>query len=132
MMMKRNTVWLPLFIVLVGSTLVPGCGPGVPEWRREVAPATGPEITPQGVQFSIYAPRAKRVNIAGDFNNWSKTADPLYDREGSGLWTIKIPLPPGHYEYKFVIDGEKWIPDPGNPEEVDDSFGGLNSVLIVK
>ena len=56
----------------------------------------------------------------------------MYDREGTGLWSIVLPLPPGRYEYKFVLDGEKWVPDPGNEEEVDDGFGSVNSIIIVE
>ena len=33
------------------------------------------------------------------------------------------------YTYSFVIDGERWVPDPGAPETVDDGFGGVNSIL---
>lgn len=94
--------------------------------------ADGPEVTEEGVRFSVFSTKVKQVTIAGEFNNWSMTADPLYDREGTGMWTILLPLPPGRYEYKFVIDGEKWIPDPGNQDAVDDGFGGVNSVVIVE
>ncbi|MCK4237343.1 MAG: isoamylase early set domain-containing protein [Candidatus Krumholzibacteria bacterium] len=104
----------------------------MPEWRRASERNQGPKMTERGVHFSIYAPRAGRVNIVGDFNNWSMTADPLYDRDGIGLWTILMPITPGRYEYKYILNGEKWIPDPGNSHEVDDGFGGLNSVLVVE
>jgi len=93
---------------------------------------SGPEVTADGVQFSLYAPDIERVHLVGDFNNWSTAADPLYAREGDGVWTILLPLEPGRYEYKFYIDSERWIPDPGNPERVDDGFGGLNSVITVE
>ncbi len=33
------------------------------------------------------------------------------------------------YTYGFVIDGERWVPDPGAPETVEDGFGGVNSIL---
>lgn len=103
----------------------------MPAWRRGSDKDIGPQVVEGGIEFTIYAPKAKRVMIAGDFNNWSTNADPMYNRSGEGVWTITIPLPQGRYEYKFYLDGEKWIPDPGNPEVVDDGFQGLNSVLIV-
>lgn len=96
-----------------------------------VEPTAGPQITPEGVRFSLFSTKVKSVAIAGTFNNWSMTADPLHDREGTGLWSVTIPLPPGRYEYKFIIDGEEWIPDPANPTTVDDGFGGSNSVIAV-
>ena len=117
---------------LVVGFLTCGCGTGVPAWERDVDERSGPEVKADGVQFSLYAPDNKRVHIVGDFNIWSTTADPMYDREGDGVWTILIPLEPGRYEYKFYIDGEKWIPDPGNSERIDDGFGGLNSVVTVE
>ena len=108
-----------------------GCGvTGGP--AGSVEPTAGPHITKEGVRFSLYSTKVKKVNIAGTFNNWSMTADPLYDRDGSGMWTILLPLPPGKYEYKFIIDGEEWIPDPGNPTTTDDGFGGYNSVISVE
>jgi 1,4-alpha-glucan branching enzyme len=96
-----------------------------------IEPTSGPRITGTGVSFSLYSTRVRKVNIAGSFNNWSATADPLYDREGTGMWSILLPLPPGRYEYRFVIDGKDWIPDPSNPNTVDDGFGGYNSVIVV-
>jgi hypothetical protein len=117
---------------LVVGYVTGGCGTGVPAWERDVDERSGPEVTADGVLFSLYAPDNERVYLVGDFNNWSTTADPMYDRERDGVWTILIPLEPGRFEYKFYIDGEKWIPDPGNPERIDDGFGGLNSVIIVE
>jgi 1,4-alpha-glucan branching enzyme len=109
-----------------------GCGSAMYEWRGRDELNVGPKAVEGGVMFSIYEPKADRVHVVGDFNNWSTTADPLYNREGDGLWAITIPLSAGRYEYKFLIDSEKWVPDPGNPEWVDDGFDGKNSVLIVE
>lgn len=97
-----------------------------------VEPTAGPRITDEGVRFSLFSTKVKSVTVAGTFNNWSMTADPLHDREGTGMWSVTIPLPPGRHEYKFVIDGEEWIPDPGNSTTVDDGFGGSNSVIVVE
>ena len=49
-----------------------------------------------------------------------------------GRWTKFIPLRPGRYEYKFLVDGSKWIPDPANRETIDDGFGWLNSIVVVE
>ena len=124
---------LILISVILGAMLSAAAGCGVPgRYGAGITPASGPEMTPDGVRFSLNSTKADRVSIAGDFNNWSSTADPLLDRDGTGLWTIVLPLEPGRYEYKFVLDGEKWIPDPGNPEKVDDGFGGVNSLVVVE
>ncbi|MDP7421509.1 MAG: isoamylase early set domain-containing protein [bacterium] len=73
---------------------------------------------------------AEEVAVAGDFNNWDTTADKMVNL-GDGNWTITLNLKPGRFEYKFVIDGTKWIADPQAKEFVDDGYGGQRSVLVV-
>jgi glycosidase len=51
-----------------------------------------------------------------------------------GAWTATVPVPwNGKVIYKFHIvyqnNTEKYLPDPGNPVQVDDGFGGKNSQL---
>src|ERR1051325_3468338 len=82
--------------------------------------AAGEEPT----EFSLVAPQAKAVFVAGEFNHWSKTATPL-KRDTNGRWSATIPLLPGKHAYKFVVDGE-WKVDGANPEQTKDGFGGLN------
>ena len=107
------------------------CGGAVPAWKTAEGADSGPQAVAGGIKFTYSDTKASKVTIAGDFNDWSSNADPLFDREEKGLWTLVIPLPPGSYQYKFVIDGEKWIPDPGNPKRVKDGFDGFNSVVDV-
>ncbi len=99
-----------------------------------------PEPTENGILFRYKAPAARQVNVAGEFNNWVGTVgtgrldpniDPMSDRDGDGVWEIVLPLPPGRYQYKFVIDQVDWQDDPGNPETTDDNYGGKNSILVV-
>lgn len=103
-----------------------------PAAQQPVKPPAGP--IPEAariwnVEFSLRAPAAQRVFVAGEFNNWSATATPM--RKGAnGQWVVTVPLKPGRYQYKFVVDG-KWLPDPDNPMQVDDGYGGKNSVVVV-
>ena len=128
----KKTLLLLLDAAVVGLIVFSyGCSSNLPR-SSSGRIETEPKITSEGVLFSLYAPRAKRINIAGDFNNWSKSADPLSDRDGDGVWQVTIPLKPGRYQYKFVIDGKRWVTDPENPNTVDDGFGGKNSIVIVK
>jgi 1,4-alpha-glucan branching enzyme len=60
------------------------------------------------VEFIADCPLASTVSIAGTFNNWSVDVDMLKKDKKSGLWTTKIALVPGDYEYKFVCDGKNW------------------------
>lgn len=66
------------------------------------------------------------VYIAGSFNNWDprKTA---MQRADSG-WVVQLPLPPGKYYYKYVLDG-RWITDPNNRFSENDGQGNINSVF---
>ncbi len=74
---------------------------------------------------------AKRVNLAGSFNGWSAQAEPLTGPDADGFWTVTTVLGPGRYQYKFVLDGRRWVPDPLNPQKAPDNFGGFNSVLVL-
>jgi 1,4-alpha-glucan branching enzyme len=130
-MMRRFIRYFAVFCMAL-AVLVASCGPRAPEMGAKNYPSAGPREADGGVQFTCYAPKAHRVMIVGDFNNWSTGADPMYDREEKGLWSITLPLQPGRYEYKFLIDGEKWIGDPGNPKRIKDGFGAYNSVIEVR
>ena len=43
------------------------------------------------------------VFLAGTFNGWVATINPLSDPEGDGVWTITMDWPLGIQEYKFTI-----------------------------
>ncbi len=72
----------------------------------------------------------KSVSIAGKFNGWSASANPLLDDDGDGVWEADVPMEPGTWPYKFVVDGN-WILDPANPEILEDG-GHQNSALVLK
>jgi len=82
------------------------------------------------VTFVLDTPEARSVAIAGDFTGWTTTGYELSRRATDGKWEITVPLRRDRsYAYSFVIDGERWVPDPGAPETVEDGFGGVNSIL---
>lgn len=76
-------------------------------------------------RFEIEDLEAEEVFVIGDFTNWEKSL-PLR-RSAAGLWRKNLPLKPGRYEYKFIVDGE-WRTDPKNNCKVYNSMGTLNSV----
>jgi beta-lactamase regulating signal transducer with metallopeptidase domain len=78
--------------------------------------------------LSGYA-NARIVAVAGSFNKWNQSQF-FFARVGNE-WVCKINLPPGEYEYKFIIDGD-WLVDPRNPESRSDGRGHVNSVLVVE
>lgn len=77
--------------------------------------------------LDIRVPEAARVEVAGSWDGWRPT--PMVQRDGT-FFTV-LHLPPGRYEYMFVIDGERWVPDPDAPLTRDDGFGLRNSVLAI-
>ncbi len=100
------------------------------------APAPGqvlaqpPTRTPRGWRFSYADNAASSVHLAGDFNEWSNSANPL-TRGESGIWYAVLELEPGTYQYKFVVNGSDWKVDPTNENTVEDGYGGENSVVEV-
>lgn len=82
-------------------------------------------------RFVFVAPNVGSVQVTGDFLEWDPDGVPLEDLRGTGIWTVDLALPPGIYQYAFIIDGARWQPDPLAMSQVSDGFGQLNSVLIV-
>jgi chromosome partitioning protein len=79
-------------------------------------------------------PAAADVRIAGDFNGWvpDKGVRSLIESEGGiRIWTKILHLPPGTYQYRYIVDGE-WREDPENPEVVSNAVGGRSSILVVR
>ncbi len=80
------------------------------------------------VDFSVQDPAAHEAAIAGTFNDWQP--QPLKPAPAPGIFSLTLMLPPGDYEYRFVIDGQ-WRCDAACPECVPNPFGEANSVLHV-
>lgn len=87
--------------------------------------------------FSCHSDTATAVFLAGSFNDWNPTATPMV-RGAGGHWTVSLKLPPGRYEFKFVVDGE-WCCEPGCtvlsvecPHCIMNAFGTMNRVLEVQ
>jgi len=83
------------------------------------------------VAFILNSPGAESVYICGDFNAWSPFGLPMIQRMESRLWEKRLRLPPGRYEYKFIVDGV-WTHNPDAGKNVLNVFGSLNSVVEVR
>jgi 1,4-alpha-glucan branching enzyme len=68
------------------------------------------------------------VAVVGNFNDWDAGRYPMV-KGPDGNWTVKVDLRPGQYEYQFVVDGSRFVPDPNATEQRDDGLGGANAVL---
>jgi chromosome partitioning protein len=91
--------------------------------------ATAPYPTPKGVVFTVEAPEALRVQIAGDFNSWNPDRTEM---EPAGrIWKAVLQLEPGRYRYRYVIDGQ-WRADPNNPVIEPSLYSGNDSLLVLE
>lgn len=98
--------------------------------RQRLRAVYGARCTKQGVVFVQPAEPEQKICVAGDFNNWSPTATPLhYDAKLGVAYTI-VPIPPGRYQYRLILDGA-WQADPHNNQQQHNEYGEPNSVLIV-
>ena len=98
--------------------------------RDRLAEPSSPIVTPQEVTFTIEAPGAERVLLAGDFNDWGaldgSEMDPI-----DGVWTKVLKLTPGRYRYRYVVDGQ-WQNDPSNAAVEPNPYGGHDSILVME
>jgi len=88
-----------------------------------------PQSKRRRVIFSMEAPDAAQVTLMGDFNNWNPKTHPM-KRDYSGVWKKIVMLPPGRYEYRFLVDGQ-WFCDPRNNDICLNPFGTQNNVRVV-
>lgn len=90
----------------------------------------GTSVNGSDVTFTFKAPDATAVYLSGSFNSWNPAGQKM-SKGADGVWSVTIPLKPGTYQYKFVVDGT-WTPDPDATSTVDDGYGGKNAVLLVR
>jgi anti-sigma factor RsiW len=83
------------------------------------------------VEIVFQAPQAASVAIVGDFNGWDPRRTRLARSSHEGLWRARLRLPPGVYQYSFVLDDAFWVCDPQAKTVLADGFGGQNSIIIV-
>jgi hypothetical protein len=83
------------------------------------------------IRFMYTNNTADSVAVAGDFSQW--TPVPLSPRtvNGETVWTGLVPVSKGEHEYQFVINGDRWVPDPLAPIKRGDGFGAKNAVLKI-
>ncbi len=86
--------------------------------------------TPLGrgqARLTVSAPAARKVEIMGDFTDWSPMA---LSRTLDGEWTMTVPMAPGIHEINYRIDGGGWQVPPGLDTRKDE-FGGSVGILVV-
>ncbi len=78
------------------------------------------------------APGAGYIAVVGDFNEWNPEAHPMKKLK-NGDFTATIELTPGKdYQFRYLIDGERWENDWQADAYVQNPFGaGDNSVVAL-
>lgn len=75
------------------------------------------------------APDAKSVQLVGDFNAWSVENAVEMKKQKDGFKAV-LELESGkEYEFRYLIDGEKWENDWEADKYVASPFGTNNSVV---
>jgi 1,4-alpha-glucan branching enzyme len=93
-------------------------------------PGLGSTVTPNGVEFRVWAPDAQKVFVAGDWNSWSDSADELTG-DGAGTFggLVASAMPGQAYQYAIVgATATTHKPDP-RAIQVD---GSNHSVIVDK
>ncbi len=98
--------------------------------RRSRSGASAPNVGKKRVTFTVHAPHAREVAVAGTFNDWDPSTRALKREEG-GNWAVTFFLAPGKYEYRFVVDGI-WTDDPCCTTRCWNQYGGENCILVVE
>lgn len=81
------------------------------------------------VEFTLDAPEATKVELAGDFTGWQQK--PLaFTRQKTGIWKLTVKLPVGSYQYRYLVDGQ-WQNDPDCNTRCQNEFGSENCVCKV-
>jgi hypothetical protein len=111
--------------------------PGEGKTNGEIPKANGASPKTNGappgplrtVEFRLESPSADSVKLAGDFTGWEASPIEMM-HSGDGMWFTVVPLRPGQYTYRFIVDGQ-WYDDPASRQRVPNPFGSENAVINV-
>lgn len=111
------------------QTTMPVSAPTPQQTEERIELIYGPRAVEHGVAFVVAAAGARSVRLAGDFNEWNPDRTPMQPLR-DGAFFARLPLGPGRYRYRYVIDGQ-WLRDPANPYMEQNPYGEMNSVIEV-
>ena len=86
------------------------------------------------ITFTYPGDSAASVWVTGSFTDWAATPEDgaLELTESDGTWSLTTTLPDrGRHYYKFIVDGNEWVPDPTNGKQTTDYLGGRRSIVDV-
>ena len=103
--------------------------PPRPFFLSLIALLAGASAIAEPVRFTVDAPQAREVFLAGEMTDWDQGKRRL-SKDADGRWAISLDLAPGQWVYKFVVDG-RWIADPSHADRDADGRGGEHSFVFV-
>lgn len=124
-------------MLLVGHLRQPPATPQLDALKAtpaQVAASQPPAVSAaqaEAVTFKLYAPQAQSVAVIGEFNGWGAQPAAVLKRQANGQWQATVPLPPGQYQYAFLVNGQKVVADPQAMAYVQDDYGHRNAVLTL-
>jgi len=72
---------------------------------------------------------ASKVNISGEFNNWSETADEMNALK-DGSFSLSLDLESGRsYQFRYLLDGSIWVNDEAADHYQDSGLNSQNAVI---
>jgi hypothetical protein len=91
----------------------------------------GPRITVERLsddllRIDVRADNASRIEIMGDFTNWS----PVVLVPNDNVWRLERAISPGPHRIAIRIDGGPWIV-PVNLPRIEDDLGGTVGIITV-
>ena len=90
-----------------------------------------PLIMEDAVRFVFHDRNARSVTVLGSWDQWHSPVIAA-QQSAAGVWLARVRRPAaGRYNYKFLLDGTTWLPDPANPVRMVNDEGQINSVFEV-
>jgi len=77
------------------------------------------------------ASSARTVSIVGDFNGWNKHGKPMKTQKNGGFAGSLSLACGSEYQFRYLLDGERWENDWKADKYVPNGYGGENSVVVV-
>lgn len=117
--------WAPLLAGLLMLAVIPRLA-SIDSSKEMVAKSEPAEKSALTLTFEH--PDAQKVALIGTFNRWVPGKRVRTEKQGN-LWIFHLNVAPGRYEYAFLVDGQKVVPDPRAVFRRDNGFGTLNSIV---
>ncbi|NPD44640.1 MULTISPECIES: isoamylase early set domain-containing protein [unclassified Lentimicrobium] len=75
---------------------------------------------------------ASQVDLLGEFNSWNMADAISMKKLKNGTFKVTVDLPTGsEFQYKYLLDGEKWIADDSADKYVNSGLGAEENAVVV-